>query len=309
MTYSNLVEQNRQKFEQSEWLKVISDLAILLDHEHFQIKESASSHDVRPRLNVFNDFCAICVRCDVELPELEKGFFMAHIREKTDKEKIARAASIRKSVKARLKGQRGKDARTTRALAEVLCAFSHRGPYGGADEPDMIAMINFLLAESGLDPIRPDYGDRKVESSKDEKAPDKELSILIIDDDSKEIVKTAHALTGWPSVTVSFLLQKCQKEGWNTLTGEEKENEFKVLAEKVFGLRPDVILMDQGLSRIEGSDLIPAIRSFFEGKEKKAPNFVANTGGSGRELIEAGAYENFEKGMKPKGLRQALNVL
>jgi CheY-like chemotaxis protein len=309
MIYSNLVMQNQQKFEENGWFKVILDLAGLLDHEQLQAKEKASHHDLAPRLEVFNDFCAVCVLCDVELPELEKEFFMARLDNEGDKDEKERAVGIRKLVNKRLKGQRSKSAHTARAVAVAIQAFAIRGSYCGAEEEDMVAMINYILTtELGLEPIRPEYGDRKVKSSKNEMAPETEIQVFIIDDDLKEITKTAHSLAGWPGLEVMFLHQQVDGGGYRELMGDEKVNELNALAEKVFSLNPSLILMDQGLNRLKGSELMYAIRKFYEAKDKQSPAFVANTDGSGDELAEAGAYANLGKGRDPKGLRQALSV-
>jgi len=83
------------------------------------------------------------------------------------------------------------------------------------------------------------------------------------------------------------------KRQWKELEGEELTKELMSVAEQVLTLEPQVILMDQGLISIKGSDLVRTIRESSDGSNII---FVANTGGTTDKLYSAGCLTNFDKG-------------
>ncbi|HEY4511580.1 MAG TPA: hypothetical protein VJH55_01945 [Candidatus Paceibacterota bacterium] len=76
-------------------------------------------------------------------------------------------------------------------------------------------------------------------------------------------------------------------------------------AEEILALKPDIVLMDQGLIDFDGSDLVRCIRTM----SSKQPYYVANTGGSDRELRNEGAFTNCDKGKNLVGVMQAIECL
>ncbi len=302
--YAQHVEQHQENFQKSCLLKSAKDLANILDNPIFTIDpENARDNSwfAEDRESVFNDFCTLCARVGVPIPRLEPELYRAHLPKDGGEKNIDRMNSHRNHVFSQLKGDRSRNASLCRTLARTLGVFPECAGYESINEKNLIAVINSSLIEIGLDPIRPSYIERKIKLQNEAEGPhDKTmtLGVLIVDDDRREILNTAHALVGWPGIDVDFLYYQCE-DSWNA----DKEVELDQLSKSVVGHYPDIVLMDQGLPPVEGSDVIKRIKQ----TKTDHPIFVANTGGSDEDLEKAGAFENCRKGDNFNGFREAIH--
>lgn len=283
--------------------KLIADLAAMLDNALFAATDKMESREAKERQDLFDDFCALCVREGVPLPEVEVETTRAQCP-KIDAKDIERheklAGNFSRETRERLRGNSSVKARGLRAIADALGLLpAMSGEYSGMNTRQIVSLVNAELIELGVEPVRPNYEEREVRAC-GESAASKELRVLIVDDGATEIFRTMRALAGWENIRVVALLQECE-HSWNPKP-EEIERELNRMAKLVLEAAPHIVLMDEGLRMIEGHNLIGRIRELAV----DSPVFVANTGGSEDSLRRAGALPNCNKGESLRGVAQAV---
>ena len=313
MDYSSIFDSNVDAFSEAGMLKVAIDMIKILNMEEFGVGKPESwdyltASKAEARENAFNKFCAVCLASGVKLPDLEVAFYEAPLfdfaKGNRDKALVKEADAVRDHVNCQLEGKRSiKDVKLCRALQTVADLFPDTG-YQRYSDKKMRAMMNRLLLGLGCEPIRPDYSTIRINLDRMTE-PKREVKILIVDDNKEEALKTAIAIAGWPAVNIEFFFYN-SKCSWKKLQDQEKENVLLAAAQEVLGRRAQIILMDQGLGDIEGSELIGVIEDIVSDFH---PWFVGNTGGSDEKLIAAGALQNCEKGKNIAGISQAIKLL
>jgi hypothetical protein len=304
MNYSEFVAKNAKTFSQTGLLKTAEDLAAILDNELFALKKGTDNFEkyfARDREEVFDKFCFVCVKAAVPVPPLEPELYLVLLpdQERLEKEKVEEGKKIFHEVFSKLRGRHGKQAESCRALAKTLLLFSGER-YGEPERDRLIGFMNYNLVELGLDPIRPDYSEMKYQIPTSVPAPEKPTTVLIFDDSDKELMNTGRSLAGWPNI--NFVFCRFKKRGFD-FKGEEKEAAIREATEIIMGLTPDIVLMDQGLGPINGSDVVRKVIELFP---EKHPVFVPNTGGEPNELRNAGAlYTNCDKGRHWDAIKEA----
>jgi CheY-like chemotaxis protein len=163
-----------------------------------------------------------------------------------------------------------------------------------------MAVVNRALLNLGKEPFRflPE-----LRLPPEDLVPERELSVLIVDDKAEDIFKTALALAGWPKLKV-FWEHQDTKMSFDP-TDEQKEQELDRLCKAILARQPDIILMDQGLRGVNGSDLVPHVL-----KGLPPVVIIANTGGGTDELHAAGAISSASKGEKmERAMREAMQYI
>lgn len=309
--YSKIVVKNEKELLAAGHIKLAEDLAILLDANEFAIPSSDKwTYDIKElikaRERVFNKFCAVCIAANAGLPPVETEFFESRLHSEynmeLEEEIVLEQIRAKKFIRQQLSGKRSQKAILCRSLQRVMDLFPRPG-YERFDEEKLFAMMNILLVNEGCKPLRPDYSKIRL-NTQQTLAPEKEIKILIVDDCKDVALRTASALAGWPKLKIEFYFY-CRKLQWKMLKDEAKEEALSATALDVLKRSTDVILMDQGLGDIQGSDLIAKIRDLSE----TPPLFVGNTAGSDSELLSAGALTNCDKGEQLWGIIDAIKML
>src|SRR3989338_3667436 len=305
MNYTLFTAENMLKFDSEGMLKVAKDIAMLLDHPILDANEiDAGKAEMREA--IFHDFCAICVQTDVPVPELEPILYEAHLPKVSTNEAEAHQEKI-DILSAHIQSQLlddGNEKNMIISCVTILAAFpSLNSRFGNVTSKQLEAFINNLLVKLGKKPIRPNYNDRKVQMATEQVRPRKPTKILIFDDSENEIVRTAQALVGWKNIEMGFLHYNTARP-YSELSGEPLNVELKKMADIILSTKPKIVLMDQGLMKIKGSDLTRVLLSMPD-----APIIVANTGGSDDKLRKAGALANCDKGSNLQGVKEAIRML
>jgi CheY-like chemotaxis protein len=306
--YCNLILKVRGAL--GTFVKVAQDVAAILDSDVTQMKEVKHGWEgpLEERLKTFDSLCAIFVRANLDPPPMEEALWRASLPKSHDEDHYtkakASATKIRNRVYDSLKSQKCRVSKKARALVETLMLFPECEGYRGINKANILAMLNHLFVdELGLEPYRPDYSTMNVPEPLHITGPSRSVKLVVVDDSVKEIVSSALALVGIPNLQVDFFHYK--GEFWNKLKSEELDDKLKETAKAVLEVKPDIVLMDQGLGNIEGHSLVAAIREeHFDGNE---PIFVANTGGDASELLDVGCLANFDKGRRPKAILRAID--
>lgn len=312
MKYVAYARKHEARFKGVGLFKLALDLAEMLDDQALTIDLSKGdsyswTNLAEMREPIFEDFCTICCHAGAPVPLLEQGLYKVHLPTKEDdedkesKKALEEARKIKQSVEKQLNGNCASEATVCRAMALTLQIFPKCGGYSGIEKKQLIAVINDSLISLGLEPIRPNYKDREVKSSTSFQGPQKKTKVLVFDDQLDEIIKTKRALAGWSNLEVEYLIYK-RPRGAHSLSEEEKEAELERAAKEILKLKPQIVLMDQGLGTIDGHEVILKIKELAEAP----PVFVGNTGGSGEELDEVGAIGNCDKGRKLDCVKKAL---
>jgi CheY-like chemotaxis protein len=167
------------------------------------------------------------------------------------------------------------------------------------------AAINLKLMAVGKPTIRQDFS-LQVKRADGCQSPSRPLTAVVVDDDPLEICRTLRALAGWPSLTVvPFLFSPDLVPGSaddRSLAGQL----LTVAAGAILELKPDIVIMDEGMPVVDGGQLIRAIRELNPEHEIE---FVGSTGGMGEGLRAAGAILNLKKGAYLEPLEQAIRRL
>lgn len=199
---------------------------------------------------------------------------------------------------ASLAGRTDPAAWRARAIVDLMCTMEQLNQYGSISFTAALAAVNIELAEQGGSPTlalpgAPDP--RRLRSLNAPRRDVGEAKVLIVDDRLDEVVNTALAIAGWPTVALSALLHRRDESGHGV------EN----LARQIVELNPDIVLMDQMLAGVLGSDVV----RWMDRNLPRHTLVVANSGGDGRELHEAGALQNCCKGENFRGLERAIALL
>jgi len=305
MNYTLFTAKNMLKFDSKGLLKVAEDIATLLDHPILEANE-IDDRKAEMREAVFHDFCAICVQADIPVPELEPILYEAHLTKVSANETEAHREKI-DILSAHIRSQLLDDSSEKNMIMScvtILTAFpSLNSRFGNITSKQLEAFINSLLVKLGKKPIRPNYNDRKVQMATEQVGPGKPTKILIFDDSKDEIVRTARAFVGWKNIETEFLHYDTARS-YSELSGEPLNVELKKTADVILSTKSKIVLMDQGLMKINGSDLTRVLLSMPD-----APIVVANTGGSDDKLRQAGAFANCDKGSNLQGVKEAIGML
>jgi len=288
--------------------KLALDIAQLLDSPLTQIGglESFDKRTIaRLREDLFHDFCAVCVQAGMPVPAMEQDIVLAQVPEVSDRGQKMHDLLMKEFVRParkKFKGNKSANAKSARMFLEFLAKVP------GVTEGDVSVkqiecLVNQVLMQLGLEPMRPEYASRTVQSATEQKPPVSGKKVLVVDDRKEEIIRTIRSLAGWNGLTVSYYQYFPKSKSWGA-SPQEVQDELSRAAREVLELSPDVILMDQGLAPIEGNDLVLAIRKLTS----SPPIFVANTGGSDEKLRNVGSLANCGKGQNLRGMVQAVNT-
>ena len=263
---------------------VIQDLARLMDDSLFAIT-SHNAYDMVPlREGAYDRFCAACRSLGIALPPLEKAildYYMPKPDFNADRAEtnLRLAKSIRDCT----------DNELCHAVALMLETFSAVGEDGSGiriDRKNLLAVANRQLINSGLEPLR---SIPELYLPVKDLAFNREMAVLIVDDKPDDIFKTALSLAGWPNLKVTWEIQN-SKLPYDP-SPEQKEQEVARMVAAIIARKPDIILMDKGLTGISGASLIPGVL-----RALPSTVVIANTGGNVGEMHAAGAIGSAKKG-------------
>ncbi len=268
--------------------KLATDLARLLDNQQFAVDPKNGYYGLpNVRQDVFDKFCRVCVGANAPVPDLETALIECHLPQNVEDKNVKASETLAKVLTSRVEGHDGVTADVVRAMATMFTVFPNLQGYGSVDNNALVAMANRNLIRMAREPIRPKYEPLTIDCS----TPPRPLKVLIVDDDIGEILKTASSLAGWPDVDVSWIHQKSNL-GYSPSTATI-ENATIELAQAVVARGCDVVFMDQGMRDIEGDKVVAKLI-----EQGACMVFVANTGGNGDELKDAGCVASAEKGRK-----------
>lgn len=264
------------------------DLARLLDEPLFAINPSNAFSMVSVREAAYGQFCAACQAVSVPLPPLDPIVLEYHLpkHDACEEPQIRASLKLAQELRQRTDGSSDNNHVLCYAVALMLETFPSTGGFRGIERKGLVAVANRALLNLGQEPIR---DIPELELPPDDVAPERPVTVLIVDDTPQEIFSTALELVGWPNIAVDWILQG-NGIGFS-ISEKEREQELDRLTQEILAKQPDVVLMDQGMKGVEGSDIVPLIR-------QKLPNVVviANTGGSADELMAVGAVGSANKG-------------
>jgi len=296
-----LVGGNMDKF--GDKAKLAADLAALLDNGLLDLSQGQERQATvaGERLKLLERFRALCLAAGVTPPAFEAETLRALIPAPgEDLQKKAGDLSAR--IRLEVDGLPGSEVvgdllalgRATELLPSLVADFSEsRRP--------LLARVDLLLLALGKEPLgllnAGDPGDGPGGRLPE---PSRTLRVLIVDDCVDEIVKTFSALAGSPGLEIGCFRVQID---W----GADRQAALQQTAAAVLAAKPDIVLMDQGMPCISGSQLVGAIGGMLT--EHDHIVFVGNTGGSPEELNEAGAIGNCGKGRDLSPVRQAIRML
>lgn len=273
--------------------KLAADLAALLDGGLLDPAKGQSA--ARARQDVLGRLRALCLDAGVTPPPGEPETVRALIPEAKE-EVREEARRISELIGAAVDGRPGTEAvRDLAGLGRVIRLLPALLERFGDSRQTLTASADLLLMSLGLEPLPP--GDDRTPEPAPLPEPARPLKVLIVDDGLEEIVRTFRALAGAPGLAVGALQVDID---W----GSDRETALRQTAEAVLAAKPDIVLMDQGMPVISGSELIGAIRGLPAGD---GIVFVGNTGGSPDELNDAGAIGNCDKGRHLSPVVRAIN--
>jgi hypothetical protein len=305
MNYQKFVFNQEKVF--AEKLKVASDLAKILDNPLFKINlkgdERPDEDVLEGREIVFGIFSNFCKSCDGKIPPYEKNFYKFFLpkKEEAGEKELEKVMALRNDIKSRLKGVKKYPATIIRSIADLMVMFSSEREI---TKKNMMAMINDALDKFGMDLIKKDFADYSMNFPIGRSGPKELTKVVIFDDCKEELMNTARRLAGWPNV--DFVCLHYKGKYFSDSDTKNKEEELKKAAKSILKNSPKIVLMDQGLFSIEGSDVVRKIKEI---NLTSGIVFVANTGGSSDELNKAGAIGNLEKGRNLGSLERAIYML
>jgi len=299
-----LVSENMDKFGSKA--KLAADLAALLDGGLLDLSQTRERRAAlaSERLKLLERFRTLCLAAGVTPPAFETETFQALIPEPDEKlreqaKELASKLFWQHSFPRDSKDEAVRNLLALGRAVELLpCLLSE---FGGSRQA-LLASIDLLRLSLGQEPLGllnagdssdGDSGTRLPE-------PARELKVLIVDDCVNDIVKTFSALAGGPGLDIGCLFVQI---GWN----DDRQTALQKTAAAVLAEKPDIVLMDQGMPPINGSDLVRAVDEMMTEQDRIV--FVANTGGSPDELNSAGAIGSCRKGDDLSPMRQAIRML
>ncbi len=288
-------EQGAAKF--GTLLKVALDYARLLEDDFLQIDDNPETRTrtAQMRQVMFEEFCAVFSAAGLPIPALETDLLLA-LQPAADDVMVAEARSTAQLLRQRMLQATRRDP-DLEVMADALVLMPWLLKDFGAPRFDLRSMTNIMLYRAGLDPIRPDYSKIRFGNATKESAPKRPLHILIVDNDQADIVRTARALMGWPNVKTHTMQQSSGSELVPDVL-------LAAAAREIIARSPDIVIMDQGLDRITGSDLIKLV--IQKQRSDQHIIFVGNSGGDAEALLCAGALVNLNKGHNLEPLRLAI---
>ncbi|PIP65122.1 hypothetical protein COW95_03575 [Candidatus Peregrinibacteria bacterium CG22_combo_CG10-13_8_21_14_all_49_11] len=289
-----IYKQFIQERDFSPHTKLAVDLAYALDHP---VASDEKSYGIaEKRAEIFNIFCALCVQSGIEVPRLDDMVRRDGLVKHKDLSK--EAAAFLAAAEAQLAHVPAEQRERLRELIIAYRVITQIESYSGASTKNITALINDVLVDH---PIRPDYSAVAIPSHPESVAPSASTRILIVDDSPPEILNSHLASSGIANTEFRWLLQNCA--GYGDFKEGEERAEIENLSAAILAEEPNVVLMDQGLRRLNGSDVVRFMLQELSSKIR----FVANTGGDSTELLSAtGGYYNFDKGRKKQALYEAL---
>lgn len=289
MIYLNLVQNCHELF--GGLLKLAIDLAKILDHPLFQItdesKNNYGSDPTAKRQVAFNQLCAICLKSGIELPKMEIKLLQSITGvSKIKTEHQAQAETLKTRVLELI----GTEHEDIKSLATVLSVFPMCfDGYSSLNAEKIQAMINLKLMEAGLEPLRPDYVLGKFPTNRT--APHKLIRVLVVDDSIEAAMTTMINLSGWHNLDVDLFHFNPSERSQYSVSAEKKQELINGVCMEIETRQPNVVLMDQGMNPIEGSDIVREMK-----KRDSTIIFVGNTDGGDEKLISAGTTETCRKG-------------
>ena len=279
-------------------------LAHILDNDLFHIDLlKKTSYEMKSVLEqhekVFDDLCTVCAQPGIPTPPLEPELYKFLIPDDIG-QASEEAFAITKYVYMALGLREDPAAQLCRAAVRVNAAFpSMSKNFSGLSSNMVVALVNDTLVAAGSEPIRNIRRKTHVPLRTDEdRHPFSAVSVLIFDDSTCDLMKSAHALAGWPLVTTC-----CKQYRGETLPDA---------ANSILAVSPDIVLMDKDLgpmTKFHGNDVIREMYRICEGEHKIMPVVVANTGGDPKELFNVGAIGNFDKGSRTHAVRDAITMI
>ncbi len=279
-------------------------LAHILDNDLFRIDLlKKTSYEMRrvveQREKVFDDLCTVCAQLGIPTPPLEPELYKFLIPDDFG-QPSEEAIAITKYVYTALGLREDPAAQLCRAAVRVNAAFPMMSKdFPGLSSKIVVALVNATLVPAGYEPIRNIRTKTHVSLRTDEdRHPFSAVSVLIFDDSTYELMKSAYALAGWPLVTTC-----CKQYQSETL---------RDAANSILAVSPDIVLMDKELgpmAKFHGNDVIREMYSLCEEQHKIMPVVVANTGGDPQELFNVGAIGNFDKGSRTHAVREAIRAI
>lgn len=289
--------------------KLAADLAALLDGElmstqaiHAQGRKD--NQLALLRLEVFEDFCAVCAQCQVPVPELDRVTLEHCLPQAGSKEDAKKVMDLVDDAHRLVNFSGPVGDCKSRLLSLTCCLKLMPGLAVGYGDGFSIfrAALNLQLLVLGKPTMRPDYSAMQVMGAVNQQAAPRELNVVIVDDSVCDIVRTLRALAGWPGLRFGILHFAPVCDRWNCSL-EKKVEIVRATTATILKARPDIVIMDEGLPVSDGGELIRAIKA---AEPDFQIEFVGSTGGSGNQLRDAGALLNLEKGRAPKVLGQAI---
>lgn len=279
------------------FILVAEDMVTLLEHPCTQVpvKGRGRSAVARVRIKLLEEFDTLCGMMRLPLVPHDPELFRIALSDS-----LPDAAQVEfQRVMAHLAGQNvALDLHTPAAFARTLACVPQLVMPWAASRVDFLLGLNLALLTAGLEPLRPDPETAKLNQGTGERHPARPVRVLIVDDHLDEIVKTWSALRGWHGLQLDALLVEDDPS-------ETAEIQAECIASRILDRRADIILMDQGLPRTSGSEMIQRIRRMWLAEII----FVGNTGGSSERLDEVGALSNCCKGERLEGLRRGLSMI
>jgi hypothetical protein len=296
--YAALVAVHKKSLQKSKLIKFATDVAILLDNSLFSYPSGdEDGYSVRRmakiREKLYDALCGILTHSSLPLPPLEPEFYQSQLKRQVQEMEQTEVRRITNYVLLEQMGEwtNSESKEICLAISLVMKAMPFCVGWSHLDKDTLVAKINQLLIENGRQPVRPDYSTWKPSVTSEFKKPSRAINIVIVDDEIDKIADTALALAGWNGVTAKIYYHDRNRKRDGKLG---KDALMSIMADEIRALKPDVVIMDQGLdNEIYGNQLI----TFMVASSPELV-FVANTGGDDRELRQAGAYPNCNKGEK-----------
>ncbi len=299
-------------------LKVAQDLAELLDLPFLRSEKRQTRHRQETicdmRLQVIEDLSAILHAHGMPVPGLE----VETLRRARPKHlRGVNEAKVNALVRTWIQGHYGgvnmmaeipmeETAKKVRATVEREVA---AWPLHQRSEwlREYMARLNHELLDLGQPAVRPDYSQHTVVHSAEAKPPSRPLTVLLVDDDSLALAWSARPLAGYPDVAIEYLYFYTVGDEDELQSSDPRYQKLvEDTARQVITWKPDIVLMEEGLMPICGTEVITEIRRQQPGCRIR---FVGNTGGAGDELESVGVYDNYDKGRNVYLLRRIISSL
>ncbi len=247
------------EFDFSPNSTLAAGLAALLDADFLNPTntEKGGRSVAKLRLKLFDEFCAVCVQSGIPAPLPEESTLRALLPGVTA-EVLAEAQAICDQVMAATNKMSDDPFDDPVLMAVRSRAFViDRMPWlltdFAADRDSTLASLNLCLMSLNLPLVRPNFAAMELRSAVSEPKPPRPLKVLVVDDSLDEVVRTLRALVAWPDLDLDAFHFRSD---WSA----PRDAESNAAAAEVLKRRPDLVLMDQGLGPIKGSDLIRRIR-------------------------------------------------